>query len=474
MKNIYILVSFILSTPSLLIADALPYREQAEGEVCEGVRYIHPAHMKVMAGTKKCLADMSGLKCTESRKTNCVALAPFQAVAISSIDPAIIKKGETILGVLGTLDHTYQNPVCSADMQTNCQIKAPFKAAVAARIVRANFKEGESVLGLTGNFGDPDPVADCTHSLSTSCFAKGKFKAVANTELVPGHIKNGVTIGPITGSFPSVDSPMDSSNAARPQLKSSNFNQLLGSSAAFSFYDSHGKEYVQSGSAELVAANIANGETIFGVLGTAQPLQNIDFNKVRMRADLYGGQGKIKTGCRNGFPSGTAPDKHYPSIADNGSSKPTVFKGSAENSCHEELWENVTYDGGGNVVACSGGNTNCEYRDKQTGLIWRKDIGKNKFTRDVAASRCAQFAASESKPWRLPTLKEWQQAYVHGIRYIAPNGEFLDETLEYWSSSSMRNSNPTYDLLTTYLKPGSGETFGYTDLGKTANYMCVR
>lgn len=472
MKNIYIFL--VLWTPSVLIGDPLPYREQLEADVCEGVRYINPAQMKIMVGTKKCLVDASQLKCATSGETGCVAMAPFQAVALSSIDPTIIKKGESILGVIGTLDDTYQNPACKADMQTECQVTAPFKAAAAAQIVSGNFKDGEPVLGLTGSYSDPNPVANCTESLSADCFVAGRFKAVANAELLPGHIKTGIKIGATTGTFPSVASPLPTGNASQPQLMATTFNELLAKSTSFTFYDSHGNEYLQRGSANLKAFNIAHNETIFGVSGTAQPLQNIEFDKVRMRADLYGGQGKMKTDCRNGFPSGTAPNKFHPSIADDGSSKPPVFKGKADNSCHEELWENVTENSNGDVVACENSKPVCEYRDKQTRLIWAKDRHKTHITRDQAAAKCAQLATTENKPWRLPTHKELLQAYVHGISYIAPGAGFLDKSQRYWSSSKMITADPAKTLISTYLVPGSGKTFGFSNPSETANYMCVR
>lgn len=474
MKIHYIIVSLVFVTPSMVVAADLPYREQTEAEVCAGERYIDPADMQEKIGVKNCTVDMDAIRCSSITATDCVVMAPLKAVAVSELDPGIIEAGKKVLGVTGTADESYQNPACSAPAQQHCQVVSPFKSVNMAAVTENNIKDGISLLGLTGKFGDPDPMPDCSASVTVSCFVKGQFMAVASNELQPGHIRNGIVLAGIAGDFPSAASPLDSANDNLVQLSPTHFNDLIASGHSFRFYDSKGVEHVVSGSNQLVASNIAENQVLFGIAGTAKPRQDIDFTKVRKKAGLLGGQGQLKTNCRNAFPEGVSNVSFNPSIADDGNTRATKFKWGDETRCYEELWENVTKDNADNLIACTNSNRICVYRNIITGLRWRKDPDKNQTTRDAAAQNCASITDSDGSPWRLPTHKELLQAYVHGIRYIAPGAGFLDPAQEYWTSSSRPSDISSQNCYSSYVKLSNGENKCGVNTNVTFNSMCVK
>lgn len=474
MKNGYILVSFLVISPALLAADELSYREQPASDVCAGLRYIHPSDMKVRLGTKNCLADVAAVTCKHSGDSGCLVMAPLKAVAKIELNPSIIRAGKTVLGVTGTVDETYHNPKCRRDLQLGCQVKAPYRAATASAVIPGNFKDGVAMLGVIGSYRDPDPVIDCSLSLDQGCFVTGRFIAVAKAELLPENIKNTKLIGNVAGQYPSPAFPLASANPSFAKLTSANFAAQLASSAAFRFYDGHGIEHTATGSASLKAENIATGQSIFGLTGTAQPATAIAFNKVRYRADLYSGKGNLKMDCRNSFPNAHNLVSSFPTIDDASNIAGTKYKWGEETRCNGELWENVTKDAGGNLVACTNANPVCEYRNIVTGLRWRKDPHKTEHTRDEAAQKCAAIAVTDGKPWRLPSHKELQQAYVHRIRYIASGAGFLDAAKNYWTSSSRPASDPTINYTSTYVNLGSGVNNGFTTTTEKLNYLCVK
>lgn len=474
MKNGYILVSFLVISPALLAADDLPYREQPASEVCAGLRYIHPSDMKVRLGTKNCLADVAAFQCQSSGDSDCLVMAPLKAVAKTEIDPGIIRAGKNVLGVTGTVDETYHNPQCSHELQHDCQVNLPYRAVAASAVIPGNFKDGVAVFGFTGSYSDPDPVIDCSLSLDQGCFVTGRFIAVAKAELLPEHIKNTELIGNVAGQYPSASFPLESANPGLAKLTSANFATKLASSATFRFYDGHGGEHTATGSASLRPENIAAGQSLFGVVGTAQPMTTLDFAKVRYRDDLYSGQGSLKMDCRNAFAHAHNLVSSFPTIDDASNIAATNYKWGEGTRCNDELWQNVTTDTGGNLVACTNSDPVCEYRNIVTGLTWRKDPHKTEHTRDEAAQKCADIVVTDGKPWRLPTHRELQQAYVHRIRYIAPGAGFLDAAKNYWTSSSRPASDPTINFSSTYVNLGSGVNNGFTTATEKLNYLCVK
>lgn len=470
---VYVIVGLAISEPSLA-ADSLPWIELPEAEVCKGITYIHPVDMLPKTGSKACLASVEAIHCTPQQTTACVVKAPERAVMAGSLKPAKIRGGVSILGVTGTMDASQYNPPCTKHNQTNCQVGLPFRAAKLTNLSSNDVKSGHTVLGVQGSFTDPDPTPDCSPTLTKGCFATGKYMAVQTDQLTAGNIKNGESIGTVKGLFPSASYPLDTMHPGRPGLAATNLTTLIKQANPFHFFDRTGKQHHVTGSADFVAAKFAQGKAVFGVTGTAKGQALPDYGQIRHASGLYEGKGKLKLDCRDAFAAGHNTATPYPTIDDSGTAKATNYKWGAAHNCNEELWQNVTKNAGGEVIPCTAANPNCVYQDIVTGLKWRKDGDRSKTSRDAAAAKCEAIPVTDGKKWRLPTSKEALQAYVHRIRYVAQDANFLAATERYWLSSKRPADDSSYSIVEMYAEFHTGIINGGTTAKGSFNTLCVK
>lgn len=107
----------------------------------------------------------------------------------------------------------------------------------------------------------------CTTEGQSSCIVSGNFKAVGATNLVAENVKAGVSLGGVLGAYPSVSYPL-SGNGGVADLTLATFDSQIKSSTSFQFLSSSGTNYVTSGDADIDAANIKDGVSIFGTSGS--------------------------------------------------------------------------------------------------------------------------------------------------------------------------------------------------------------
>ena len=149
-----------------------------------------------------------------------------------------IRTGVSIAGVEGT---AVFYPPCSDSIKTNCITTAEHPAAkmdgLAAKVI-----EGQSVLGVAGT-----GVAlheECTAANQSNCIATSTYKTI----------------------------DLSSKNAdGAVGLNSGNVNTRMLIASAFEYWDENGTRYTNTGDANILAANIDTGISIFGVTGTADP-----------------------------------------------------------------------------------------------------------------------------------------------------------------------------------------------------------
>lgn len=115
------------------------------------------------------------------------------------------------------------------------------------------------------------------------------------------------------------------------------------------------------------------------------------------------------------------------------------------------------------------------YKDIKSGLIWGGRIISD-FNHYGSQKACAEevsgYQNMSSLKWRLPTIKEFEDASVHGMKTALPNTDHA-----YWSSTPVktrkyrrrRSSQPSM----VYLWDGFEEKTDTGDLKDAASVRCV-
>jgi hypothetical protein len=150
----------------------------------------------------------------------------------------------------------------------------------------ANVRSSDTVNGANGT------LADCTVLGRTDCYAGLSWTALENADLTAGNVRSGVTVGGVTGGYPSASHPLAGADTT------TDLTSLAATTAAgsYEFFDSAGARYTGTisdagtisigtasqnfntslyraftvpGDADLVATNIRDAVSVFGVVGSA-------------------------------------------------------------------------------------------------------------------------------------------------------------------------------------------------------------
>lgn len=468
LRNISVsLLMWFVSSTAASSSSAPRYIALTPSEVCAGISYTHPHDMGSYVGQRPC-QTAEQLKCQASSTDSCVVQSPYQAVAKARIDGSKIREGKTIAGVSGQYAISALLPLCTAVKTSECRSNSDYVPFKRSALQAGSIKAGETLLGVLGTYSDPIPL--CSAAKRTGCQLPASFTAVDTEIFTEGNIKNGKVIAGVTGKFPSASYPLDVSSPSNPDLTGPTFISRLKSDESFNFFDHTGAQYSFAGSEDLVPDKIRSGVTIFSVLGavtvdTSEP----DFNNVRHDANLYGGRGALKMDCRNAFKDGHNSSQPYPSVDDYGSGEaPSLTKWGEAHHCGMELWEKVT------SASCTSMGTPCIYRNKVTGLTWLNDNSQTKHTLANAKKFCGETAPEGISGWRVPTHREFIQAYVHRLRYINNGAHFLDPNMWYWTSSKRPDTDSELALVEMQVLPANGQTQGGANPIGEFRTLCVK
>lgn len=198
-------------------------------------------------------------------QTGGCALAQNQKAAEpATLNPADIKKDETINGTTGTF--VTLAPNCSQAGATGCVTTGGYVAADKSAIVATNLLKGYDLLGVAGAVIAKPGV--CNADGAEGCLAQGRFAAIDKSKLKEGILRSGITIGGVTGDFPSTTYPLAGAQGNVDDLTSGGFAQALASTDTFEFWDAVGQRHSAAGSTELSGDHILKDKNIFGVAGT--------------------------------------------------------------------------------------------------------------------------------------------------------------------------------------------------------------
>ncbi len=287
-----------------------------------------------IAGVAGSVTLESHHNCSSDGEIDCVATAAYRAVDMSQVVAGHIKNGVIIAGMLGTYP-SFVTPLAGAsgtndltsltaataagsyeffdstgarhtgsiadagaivpgasDLIFNTSLYRQFSVMGDPNLMGNNIEAGVEIFGVSGTL-TPSP-ADCTNDAEVGCVTTNTFKAADLSNLTPDNIKKNVVIASVTGDYPSSLHPLAGSDITNDLTA---FAATSGG-ATYEWFMSDGtrvtgtiesdetitagandvvlnvglyRSVTVSGDADLIASNIKDSVTLFGVTGNVVP-----------------------------------------------------------------------------------------------------------------------------------------------------------------------------------------------------------
>ena len=413
-----------------------------------------------------------------------------------------IATSTTILGVPGIAVLT--PPDCNTAGQQNCVAKTTYFAGTACG-TNGSACYLPTYAATTQPFKaiDYDNISANAAKMQTTLSVAGVTGTIDLSDLTEGNIKNGVTIAGVPGLYPNTTYTLPSASGTA-DLENANFYVQVKSVDIFEYWNSAGARQTGAGDADITAANIADGVSIFGTAGTITSPVAWDLRVGSVIVTPSGTvTGKLKVNCRNrvnpeiynydeavasipntGTIAGIAID-YWDTIEDYNKGfsglPPGVVSGWTNNDCggvetvadDANVWKDVTTTGDGTTPStCTATSGNCTMKDKITGLHWSK-IQSTFQTWSQAINICDALSFNGQTDWRLPTQKELMEAYTHGIRSAASTYWMTESNMYnsyFWSGSSVSN----YPDNAWFVNFAEGYTYFNYKANPSYQVVCVR
>jgi hypothetical protein len=388
----------------------------------------------VIAGTTGTVTAESHSDCAADGSTGCVTTASFKSANMASAVAGNIKSGATIAGTAGSVTaESHSN--CAADGSTGCVTTTSYKSADVAVAVAGNIKSGVTIAGTAGSV-TAESHSNCAADGSTGCVTTSSYKSADMAQATAGNIKSGVTIAGTAGQYPSATYTLPSAGAGGALgLTTALWDARVKAATTFEYYDSSGTRYTQAGDADIVAANIKTGIDIFGAAGT---VNESPANAWDIRSGVVVGSvtGSLKVNCRNRITStifnvdptvgntattaGTSLDvwDTIDDYANNSNTIPSALPSAwgTDTVCSAAtVWQDMTSDG-----TCDSAGDACVFKDKISGLQWAEPLAVATWSASVI--NCDTLSFASQTDWRLPTIYELEDAYIHGLRDLGNKG----------------------------------------------------
>ncbi len=483
---------------------------ESDADVCAGETFFdHNGEAKT--GTKDCgvLAKAVVIPgaCERDGQTECLLVgSKFAAAEVAGLAAKVVQ-GQTVAGVTGTVQQGTLN-LCTGANQMACVATATYRTmdlSQASGMADLSSFSLNTLLASSSSFEFWDSTGT-------------RHEAIGSTALASGNLKSGVSLFGVTGAYPSATYPLPSASATA-DLDAATFNAKIKSATSFEYWTSSGTYQSGQGDADIDATNIRNGITVFGTTGTvtaaaflcaysseasciadsgcqwANGACSIDPWNIRIGSSIAGISGSLKTNCRNRvngalFNGGAAALEPWDTIDDinaNGAFPASLVASWTSNTdCDQSVWKDLTADG-----ACNAATDDCLIKDRISGLTWSESYpvsgsapSSTIISWSGAYTSCDNLVFGSYSDWRLPTQKEWMEAYSHGLRAIGYNGSgvpratgtldnndaFIQNTDDYyWTASTY-----SYNTGTAWKQHlGHGSTVNDTKAGGFL-YMCVR
>jgi len=438
--------------------------------------------------------------CASDGATGCVTIGTFKAADMNLAIPGNIKTGVTIAAVLGAYPSA-GSKLPSAGGQAGL-------TSLAANTAAGTYEWWDGSGGYhTGLVLDAGTVAPTGLSQAFNAGVYRQFSVGGDANLTAGNVKAGVTVYGVSGQYPSATYPLPNAGLGGigTDLTTAQLASAMRSGGSVEWYDSSGTRYTGTGDANIVAANIKSGVTVFGVAGVltagsactgdgqinclaTSTYVSANTNAViapdiRVGKTIAGIAGTLMTNCRNTVNSALYNfDGTVATLDNNSHTGGTVsdiwdtvddfsgFPGEAvpawpNSDCNIANWTDVTPGG-----SCAGNAANCMYQDHTTGLAVTKSIGSSAWAEAVNACNNSNYGGLAG--WRLPTQKEAMQLSIDGIVSLAGANFMTLAAMQgaFWTAST--NSPQTTNAWRIIMADG----YGATNKAKTMIYgtICVQ
>lgn len=231
--------------------------------------------------------------CSADAETDCVAVANFPALDKTSVDSnkAKMHSSLTAAGITGTM------PSCTSDGGTSCLTTATFPAVEIATI-----NSNKAKILSTVSIGNVQGTMSSCAALGSDCYIPAyaastqPLKAIDFDSFSPAVIKGGTTLAGVSGDYPSSTYPLSTGDAFA-DFTAAAFNTEIRSATTYGWFDRNGTRHTHAGDADISAANIRSGVSIFAVSGSFTVPNSWD---VRLGTAISSSEsGKLKLNCRN-------------------------------------------------------------------------------------------------------------------------------------------------------------------------------
>jgi hypothetical protein len=420
-------------------------------ELCSITKFID-RNGDLQTGSKDCSAQSANV-CATDGDVNCLVDGnTYKAAAIANISADKIKLGSTIAGVAGSLiAESHSN--CDADGAIGCVAVPTYPAALVTGAA-SKILSGQILAGVPGN---------------------ATYQGVAPD---PWDVRVGTTINGITGKL-----KVNCRNRANLGVFDIDDGKSAVADSATSRFtiESHG--YTNGTAVRLnyysAPADLDNATIYY--------IKSIDSDSVELYGDV--GLTTLKTFTTDGdnvtfhrWQSSPQSVDIWDTIDDfNGSNVglPTSIVddwlsntdcGGIEVTAGDvNVWKDVTTTASGDPSSCTIDSTRCTMKDKITGLWWSKVLsGADWYT---ALRSCQSLNHNGQTDWRLPTQKEFWDAYNHGIRSAARSNWIDAGSMFGWFWSSTTHSELVYDAWGIVLANGGMLNYNKENM---FSLVCVR
>jgi len=346
--------------------------------------------------------------CSSDGELGCVTADDFKAANTASFTDADIRASITIGGVAGSL--VGAPAACSADGQLNCLSNASYRAADTTGLA-SKVLNSQTVALVGGNVTLP-AVADVKNAVDYGVSGTGSRGSYVPDFPDVGNVRDNDTVDDNAGALADCSSDGDTSCVSVADFPAvDKVNKLDG------------------------GWNVRVGDTVGGVAGKLKVNCRNMVGYYDGAAGYTGGSSVLHTvddynynGTGSGdFPSTNPWDSDY------------YFCGYSSTPEAERTWERVTTDP---VTA----GVNSVYKDKITALNWTQGtVADTSKDWDEALEYCADLDLASAgyggkTGWRLPTQKELQAAYTHGIHDLDNDHTATDNLGDldqaFWSAST--------------------------------------
>jgi hypothetical protein len=381
---------------------------------------------ELVRGLRNC--EGSHPDCTEDGESACVTTNSFRAALLDGLAQKIIA-GQTVAGVAGGV----ATRLCSVDGDQGCSVSgAAYKAALVTAIVPSDIKAGKSLAGISG------ALPECNSDGMSGCVSTSQFHAAdisgASAKLL------------LTTRLAGVD------GLALPRPSDCSADGQLGCVSKASF---PAVNLTNFSAWDLRADKIVGGVT--GKLTFYRNMANTTsvFDRLPMGIDLY----DTIEDLADNFPFPTeTPMGFAQATGSNWILDPTLDSGAGGGTA-------------GNGI-CDGSEACTVYLDQIAHMFWAKDTVVPALVNwDTAISECENLSVAGKTDWRLPTQKEFMQAYINGI-WSQKN--LLNLSDNYYWSATTKSDTATPGDSAIYLTPSSGAGAAQSALKSFSYYsVCI-